>query len=43
MPCVILQDDSESAEDQTRAAEHPSGLGEDLSGHELESTKDPLE
>jgi hypothetical protein len=31
-----------SAEDQPRAAEHPSGSGEDLSRHELESTKDPF-
>jgi hypothetical protein len=30
--CVILQDDSESAEDQPRAVEHPSGSREDLFG-----------
>jgi hypothetical protein len=29
-----LQDDSESAEDQPRAAEHPSGSGEDIFGRE---------
>jgi hypothetical protein len=42
MTCVILQDDSESAEDQSRAAENPSGLGEDLSGSESESADDPF-
>jgi hypothetical protein len=34
--CVILQDDSKSAEDQPRAAEHLSGSGEDLFGRELD-------
>jgi hypothetical protein len=42
MICVILQDDSESAEDQPHVAEHPSGSGEDLSGRESESAEDPL-
>jgi hypothetical protein len=36
-----LQDGSGSAEDQPRAAEHPSGSGEDPSGHEIEFTEDP--
>jgi hypothetical protein len=36
MACIILQDDSGSAEDQPRAAEHYSGLGEGPSGHETE-------
>jgi hypothetical protein len=30
-----------SAEDQLHAAEHPSGLGEDLSGRELEFSEVP--
>jgi hypothetical protein len=37
-----MQDDSESAEYQPIATEHPSGLGEDLSGNESEPTKDPF-
>jgi hypothetical protein len=37
-----LQDDSGSTEDQARAAEHLSGLGEDLSGYEMEFTEDLL-
>jgi hypothetical protein len=47
MTCVILQDDTESVKDQPRAAKHQphvaersSGLGEDLSGYESESTED---
>jgi hypothetical protein len=40
MTCVILQDDSESAEDQSHVAKLPSRSGEDLSRHESESTKD---
>jgi hypothetical protein len=42
MTCVILQDDSESAEDQPRAVEHMSGSDEDLSVRESESAEDPL-
>jgi hypothetical protein len=42
MTCVILQDDSESAEDQPCTAEHTSGLGEDLSGCKSECTEDPF-
>jgi hypothetical protein len=42
MTCTILQDGSGSAEDQPRAAEHPSRSGEDLSGHETEFTEDPF-
>jgi hypothetical protein len=42
MTCVILQDDSELAEDHPHVAEHPSRSGEDLSGRKLESTEDPL-
>jgi hypothetical protein len=38
--CVILQDASELAEDQPHAAEHPSGLSEDLFGCESESIED---
>jgi hypothetical protein len=34
MTCIILQD-------QPRAAEHPSGSGEDPSGHEMEFTENP--
>jgi hypothetical protein len=34
MTCIILQD-------QPRAAEHPSGSGEDPSGHETEFTENP--
>jgi hypothetical protein len=30
------------AEYKPRVAEHPSGLGEDLSGHEFESAEDPF-
>jgi hypothetical protein len=30
-----------SADDQPRAAQHPSGLGEDPSRHEIEFTEDP--
>jgi hypothetical protein len=41
MTCVILQDDSESAEDLARPAEHLFGSGEDLSRHESESVEDP--
>jgi hypothetical protein len=41
MTCESLQDDSESVEDQSRAAELQPGLGEDLSGCELEFTEDP--
>jgi hypothetical protein len=40
MTCVILQDDSESAEDQSHVAKLPSRSGEDLSRHESESTKE---
>jgi hypothetical protein len=36
MTYIILQDGSRSADDQPRVAEHPSGLGEDPSGHEIE-------
>jgi hypothetical protein len=39
MTFVILQDDSESAEDQPCAAEHSSRSSEDLSGCETKSTK----
>jgi hypothetical protein len=42
MTCVILQDDSESAEDQPRAAEHPPRSGEDLSRCESQSAEDPF-
>jgi hypothetical protein len=42
MTCTILQDGSGSAEDQPDVAEHPSGSGEDLSGHETEFAKDSL-
>jgi hypothetical protein len=52
--CIILQDGSGSAEDQPRAAEHPSGSGEEpfvhkteftenCSRHEIEFTEDPPE
>jgi hypothetical protein len=41
MTCIILQDGSKSAEEQPHAAEHPSGSGEDPSGHETEFTEDP--
>jgi hypothetical protein len=41
MTYVILQDGSGSAEDQPRAAEHPSNSGEDLSRCEMKFTKDP--
>jgi hypothetical protein len=34
MTCIILQE-------QLRAAEHPSGLGEDPSGHEMGFAKNP--
>jgi hypothetical protein len=40
--CVILQDNLESAEDQTHVVEHPSRSGEDISGHGSGSTEDPL-
>jgi hypothetical protein len=36
-----LQDDPGSAEDQPRAAQHPSGSGEDPSKHETEFVEDP--
>jgi hypothetical protein len=42
MTCIILQDGLGSAEDQPRAAEHPSGSGEELTGHETEFAEDPL-
>jgi hypothetical protein len=42
MTYIILQDDSGLTEDQSRAAEHPSGLGEDLSGHETKFAEDQL-
>jgi hypothetical protein len=42
MTCIILKDCLGLAEDQSRAPEHPSGSGEDLSGHETEFTEDPL-
>jgi hypothetical protein len=38
MTCVILQDDSESTEDQSRAAEHTSGLVRTS----LEASRSPL-
>jgi hypothetical protein len=41
MTCVILQDGSGSTEDEPHAAEHQSGLGEDLSGCEIEFIEDP--
>jgi hypothetical protein len=41
MTCAILQDDPESAEDQSHSARHPSGSGLDMSGRELESAEDP--
>jgi hypothetical protein len=40
MTCIILQDGSGSDEDQPRAAEHPSGSGEDPSRHETEFVED---
>jgi hypothetical protein len=40
MTCIILQDDSVSVEDQSRAAEHPSRSGEDLFGCQTEFAKD---
>jgi hypothetical protein len=43
MTYIILQDGSGPAEDQPRAAEHYSGLGESPSGHKTEFTKDPPE
>jgi hypothetical protein len=43
MTCVILQDDSGSVEDQPRAAEHPSGLGEYLSRHNTEFANGPFD
>jgi hypothetical protein len=36
-----LQDDTGSAKDQPHAAEHPSSLGEDPSGHETKFTENP--
>jgi hypothetical protein len=42
MTCLILQDNSELAEDQPRVVELSSGSGEDLSQSESESTKDPF-
>jgi hypothetical protein len=42
MTYVILQDDSESTEDQPRVVDHPFGLGEDPSGHESEPIEDPF-
>jgi hypothetical protein len=41
--CIILQDGSGSAEDQPRAAEHYSSLGDGPSGHEAEFAKDQPE
>jgi hypothetical protein len=41
--CVILQDGSGSAEDQPRAAEHPSCSGVDLSGHDTKFAEDPFD
>jgi hypothetical protein len=42
MTCVILQDDSESAEDQSCAADLSSRSSEDLFGRESESIEEPL-
>jgi hypothetical protein len=41
MTCIILQDDSGSAEDQPHAAEHPFSSGEELFGHKTEFTEVP--
>jgi hypothetical protein len=41
MTCLILQDGSKSARDQSHAAEHPSRSGDDMSGCESESVEDP--
>jgi hypothetical protein len=41
--CLILQDGSGSAEDQPHAAKHPSSLGKDLSGHEMEFAEDSFD
>jgi hypothetical protein len=40
MTCIILQGISGSVEDQPRVVEHPSGLGEDPSRHEMEYAED---
>jgi hypothetical protein len=42
MTSIILQDDLESGEDQSRVAKLVSGSGEDLSGHESEFIEDLL-
>jgi hypothetical protein len=43
MTCIILQDGSGWTEDQPRAAEHYSGLGDGPFGHETEFTEDQPE